>query len=589
MSLNQPLRVGRKLVSRMQAIAFPAAILIVAWSAANLYAGQTVWNFDGGLTPTSGSGAITYRGDTGSLVQFGTARGFGLPDLPGGDSGVMFIPATTAAQGVYLDHASPPNGVYVDNGWVSNYTLVFDLLWPATSSGQWRSFLNTNLENANDGDFFADPADAIGISGNYRGRLRSNTWHRVALVVGAADGEGQLQRYIDGEFVGGQGTTGSAISSRWALFAQPGPDLILFGDNNGETQPVYLSSLMFIDGRMTQAEVAALGGPRAEGVAAPGTPWIQPQGAWRRVEAIAHRGDSAHAPENTIVALQQAFALGAQTCEIDLRLSADGVAVLMHDADLFRTTNATGPVAGRTAASLRTLDAGEWFDPRFDGEPVPTLAEALIATRGRGRLYLDVKVNGMGPAIRQALLEAGMTPADIWIWAYDDVLRAEFVAAMPAAQVVIGWFPPTVDDAAFATLRAQGVVGFDFNMNQMRAAPAGFVEAARRNGFFISVYTILDPLTMREAIDLGVDMMETDFPATLLRAIAPLGDMNCDARVNFDDLDGFVSALIDPRSYQQLYPACGWRHGDITGDRAVNFDDIEGFVGCLVRGACEAE
>lgn len=513
---------------------------------ASALAGTTVWDFQAGLTPTTGVGAISYRGDTASVVQFGTASGFGLPLLPGGDSGVIRVPGLSAARGLLVDHASPPNGVHVVNGWTSNYTIVMDVLWPTASSGRWRSYYNTNLTNANDGDFFADPADAIGVSGHYRGRLLPNTWHRVVFVVGAADSEGQMQKYIDGEFVGGQGTTGSAISSRWALFSQPGPDFILFGDDNGETAEVYVSSLMVVDRRMLQEEVRLLGGPTAAGAGTAGQPFVIPPGTARRVEVIAHRGDSAHAPENTLAALGRAWDVGAHTCEIDIRLAAGGVAVLMHDSDVARTTSGTGPVTGFTVPQLQTLDAGVWFDDAFAGERAPTLLQALQFSRGRGRLYLDVKVDGMGPAIKAALDGAGMTGADIWCWVYSEASRLSIVNNVPGAQIVWSSAPATTDDAAFQALQALGAVGFDLNMSQLRSAPAGFVDGARRNGMFVSVYTILDQQIMLEAINLGVDMMETDFPETLFSLMTPPppacpGDANGDGMVGLPDIAAVIN------------------------------------------------
>ena len=92
---------------------------------------------------------------------------------------------------------------------------------------------------------------------------------------------------------------------------------------------------------------------------------------------IAHRGFSAAAPENTSVAVRKGMAVGADGCEFDVRLSRDGVVVLMHDATVDRTTDGTGRVAELTLADLRRLDAGSWKDAEFRGERVPTLGEAL--------------------------------------------------------------------------------------------------------------------------------------------------------------------------------------------------------------------
>jgi glycerophosphoryl diester phosphodiesterase len=92
---------------------------------------------------------------------------------------------------------------------------------------------------------------------------------------------------------------------------------------------------------------------------------------------IGHRGAAAHAPENTLASLRRAAADGARWVEFDLRLTADEVPVLLHDATLERTTDGSGPVASRRWDELRRLDAGGRRAPEFRGEPLPSLAQAL--------------------------------------------------------------------------------------------------------------------------------------------------------------------------------------------------------------------
>lgn len=91
----------------------------------------------------------------------------------------------------------------------------------------------------------------------------------------------------------------------------------------------------------------------------------------------AHRGAMVTHPENTITAFSEAIRLGAHMIEFDVRRSADGYLVVIHDATVDRTTNGTGPVSGKTLAELKSLDAGSWKGPQFAGERIPTLTEAL--------------------------------------------------------------------------------------------------------------------------------------------------------------------------------------------------------------------
>lgn len=112
---------------------------------------------------------------------------------------------------------------------------------------------------------------------------------------------------------------------------------------------------------------------------------------WPGVLAVAHRGTVTMAPENTIAAIEAAIEAGAHAIEIDIRQTKDGHLVLMHDRTVDRTTDGTGPIAEMTLAEVRQLDAGAWFGSGFDGERVPTLAEALEAMKGRAMPDLDFK------------------------------------------------------------------------------------------------------------------------------------------------------------------------------------------------------
>lgn len=92
---------------------------------------------------------------------------------------------------------------------------------------------------------------------------------------------------------------------------------------------------------------------------------------------IAHRGANLLAPENTLAAFRLAAQLGAQAVEFDVQLSRDGEVVVIHDAELERTTDGRGSVATSTAAELRRLDAGSWFGPQYANERIPLLREVL--------------------------------------------------------------------------------------------------------------------------------------------------------------------------------------------------------------------
>jgi glycerophosphoryl diester phosphodiesterase len=108
---------------------------------------------------------------------------------------------------------------------------------------------------------------------------------------------------------------------------------------------------------------------------------------------IAHRGNSSEQPENTRAAFESALQLGAPLVELDVRLTRDGVAVVIHDATLDRTTDGVGLVAQHTLAEIQALSAGfpGRFGAAFAGERVLALSEALSLLGGRARVLIELK------------------------------------------------------------------------------------------------------------------------------------------------------------------------------------------------------
>lgn len=226
----------------------------------------TTWNFDDTVQPfaaESGPSTLAYF-DPGNSnwgdenTRFLSTEELGLPALPDGPSNVVAFINHNPQQGLKLSHNVAANGDYRDQNWVSDYTLVMDLLWPEGSVGGYRALLQTDTNNSTDADIFVDPVGGVGIATShhgYFGELQPNTWYRVGLVFYSAPEGGVFKVYINGELVGVKDE--GIINERWAL-KEFG---LLLTDDLNETEPGYLNALLFAGHPFTATEMASMGGP----------------------------------------------------------------------------------------------------------------------------------------------------------------------------------------------------------------------------------------------------------------------------------------------------------------------------------------
>lgn len=241
----------------------------------------------------------------------------------------------------------------------------------------------------------------------------------------------------------------------------------------------------------------------------------------RSVELTAHRGYSAIAPENTLAAFEAAVEAGADAVELDVRTSADGVPVVLHDATLGRTTNGGGPVRKKTLAELRTLDAGSWFAPRFAGETIPTLDEALRLLRGRvTRLYVEIKEHasaaGLG-RILELIRSHGLEERCVAIsfdWAV--LARVRGLSSRLALGYLVKRKARFREAVRLAAADGRAQVGCDYRI--LRRNPS-LIAAAREEGVEVAAFTVNDPAVAERLVALGVTRITTDAPGEMRRAL----------------------------------------------------------------------
>lgn len=256
----------------------------------------------------------------------------------------------------------------------------------------------------------------------------------------------------------------------------------------------------------------------------------------------AHRGGGVHAPEATLPAFAAASAAGADALEMDVRLTADGVLVVMHDPEVDRTTEGSGAVSGLTFAELRLLNAGWRFrDPAggfpFREAPVraPTFAEVLEAHPDLP-FVVEMKTPDTAEPLCEALRAAGREGRTL-VGAFEQAGLDRFRRLCPETATSAGFR----EAAAFILLSRLGLEGLyrtgaggaadlaqkgpdallvSETTGPLTVVTRAFLRAARRLNLPVVVWTVNDPDDMRRLLDLGVDGILTDAPGTLDRVLA---------------------------------------------------------------------
>lgn len=234
---------------------------------------------------------------------------------------------------------------------------------------------------------------------------------------------------------------------------------------------------------------------------------------------IGHRGAPSRAPENTLASFRTALGLGVDGLELDVHLSRDGHLVVIHDANLKRTTDGDGLVHEHTLAELRQLDAGAWYGPAFAGERIPTFDEVLDLV-GR-RVPLQVEIKGATEGVTEATLAAldARGLLDTVMMTSFQLDRLPLVRRL-APQVRIGalvWgrartpdrTPMTPAECVAATRKAQA----DVMLLWHECVDAARVAAARADGLPVGVAGgTANADDMRRVLSFGVVRMTTNYP-----------------------------------------------------------------------------
>jgi glycerophosphoryl diester phosphodiesterase len=218
-----------------------------------------------------------------------------------------------------------------------------------------------------------------------------------------------------------------------------------------------------------------------------------------RVLRIGHRGAAGHAPENTLAAVRQGIDLGVDFVEIDVRRTADGVLVALHDATVNRTTNGKGRVDALSLGEVRRLDAG-------NGERIPMVEEVLQMAGGRTGLMVELKVAGLAHLAVQTVQKAQLdTPVIYASFLHEELMHVRAVETKAELMVLFDRLPRA--PVAYAMQYHAGYVGLRHDR-----ATGRLVDAFHRENVPVWVYTANRLADIMRAISMGVDGVISNFP-----------------------------------------------------------------------------
>ena len=252
---------------------------------------------------------------------------------------------------------------------------------------------------------------------------------------------------------------------------------------------------------------------------------------------VGHRGAAGEAPENTLPSFQRARADGAGWVELDVRASADGEVVILHDETVDRTTDGHGPVGGRSLKELKRLDAGYRFTNdggrsypyRGKKIEIPTLAE-LFSLLPDVRAIVEIKQ--ADPPIVEKVIELARAAGkehDVLLATEEDGIMRDIRARRGAKEPIATGF--SYDEvAAFMEWLAGGSAGNYVPEGRAMQVPSEYagvtlvspatLAAAHALGLEIFVWTVNEPAEMARLLDLGVDGIITDYPERLRALLA---------------------------------------------------------------------
>lgn len=229
-----------------------------------------------------------------------------------------------------------------------------------------------------------------------------------------------------------------------------------------------------------------------------------------------HRGAPDLAPENTFAGFEVAAALDVDYLELDVRRTIDGGLVVLHDAQLDRTTSSFGLVSDMHLVHVAELDAGSWFSPRFLGQRVPTLDGFLrwIETRAPLGAIVEAKAAGVGAEIAQHIASSPVRQhLAICSFLADEILAAKAAEPDVPCVLLLEHAPPAADPLEL--IAACGADGADVPWQWLTA---DLVAAMHGRGLLVGGGTANEATVVEHLVTIGADFVDSDSPGMAVQA-----------------------------------------------------------------------
>lgn len=239
---------------------------------------------------------------------------------------------------------------------------------------------------------------------------------------------------------------------------------------------------------------------------------------------IAHRGNSGHYPENTLLAFRHAIDAGADWIELDVVSTCDDIVVVSHDTRSDRCTDSEGHIPGMTLAQVKKLDAGIRFGQAFAGERIPTLDEALDCTGEKVGVCIEIK----GDTQEQFITHARQTVNTL---NNRRILNRVIITSFDAEclRMIKTWEPsavtaldPDKQDGTYSPRqlceKAQAC-NANLLLHRYETLTDNIVKECHRSGLNLWTWTVNQEIDMLRMIEIDVDGIMTDYPHLLAQVI----------------------------------------------------------------------